>query len=256
MKNLKRRYKLLIGFIISGIILLAIFFITKDRKVYYLSLGDSLAAGQTPYNTIEQSYGDYVADYLKDKEILEFYTKKFSKSGYRSIDLLSDMKTNKEIEVDGKKITIKNALIKADLVTVSIGANDLFYKLNVGNEFDMNEFDDIYTYVDETILDVDKLLFELRKSCKEQIMVFGFYNPFTNFSKSLSDTVEPVILYANKKMENIVKKYDMTYVDIHDTFLANDNYLPSVLEIHPTKDGYRAMAKSAIKLINQKILAK
>lgn len=253
---MKRRYKLLIGFIITGIILITIFFITRDKQIYYLSLGDSLAAGQTPNNTIEESYGDYVAEYLKDKEVLEFYTKKFSKSGYRSIDLLNDLNNNKKIKVDGKKITIKHALIKADIVTVSIGSNDLFYKLNVGNEFDMNEFDDIYTYVDEAISDVDKLLYELRKSCKEQIMVFGFYNPFTNFSSSLANTVEPVIVYANEKMKNLVKKYDMTYVDIHDMFLANDNYLPSKLEIHPTKDGYKAMAKSVINLIDKKTLAK
>lgn len=253
---MKRRYKLLIGFIITGIILITIFFMTRDKQIYYLSLGDSLAAGQTPNNTIEESYGDYVAEYLKDKEVLEFYTKKFSKSGYRSIDLLNDLNNNKKIKVDGKEITIKHALIKADIVTVSIGSNDLFYKLNVGNEFDMNEFDDIYTYVDEAISDVDKLLYELRKSCKEQIMVFGFYNPFTNFSSSLANTVEPVIVYANKKMKKLVKKYDMTYVDIHDMFLANDNYLPSKLEIHPTKDGYKAMAKSVINLIDKKTLAK
>lgn len=253
---MKRRYKLLIGFIITGIILITIFFMTRDKQIYYLSLGDSLAAGQTPNNTIEESYGDYVAEYLKDKEVLEFYTKKFSKSGYRSIDLLNDLNNNKKIKVDGKKITIKHALIKADIVTVSIGSNDLFYKLNVGNEFDMNEFDDIYTYVDEAISDVDKLLYELRKSCKEQIMVFGFYNPFTNFSSSLANTIEPVIVYANEKMKNLVKKYDMTYVDIHDMFLANDNYLPSKLEIHPTKDGYKAMAKSVINLIDKKTLAK
>ena len=253
---MKRRYKLLIGFIITGIILITIFFITRDKQIYYLSLGDSLAAGQTPNNTIEESYGDYVAEYLKDKEVLEFYTKKFSKSGYRSIDLLNDLNNNKKIKVDGKEITIKHALIKADIVTVSIGSNDLFYKLNVGNEFNMNEFDDIYTYVDEAISDVDKLLYELRKSCKEQIMVFGFYNPFTNFSSSLANTVEPVIVYANEKMKNLVKKYDMTYVDIHDMFLANDNYLPSKLEIHPTKDGYKAMAKSVINLIDKKTLAK
>lgn len=253
---MKRRYKLLIGFIITGIILITIFFITRDKQIYYLSLGDSLAAGQTPNNTIEESYGDYVAEYLKDKEVLEFYTKKFSKSGYRSIDLLNDLNNNKKVKVDGKEITIKHALIKADIVTVSIGSNDLFYKLNVSNEFNMNEFDDIYTYVDEAISDVDKLLYELRKSCKEQIMVFGFYNPFTNFSSSLANTVEPVIVYANEKMKNLVKKYDMTYVDIHDMFLANDNYLPSKLEIHPTKDGYKAMAKSVINLIDKKTLAK
>lgn len=253
---MKRRYKLFIGFIITGIILVSIFFITRDKEIYYLSLGDSLAAGQTPNNTISESYGDYVAEYLKDKEVLEFYTKKFAKSGYRSIDLLNDLKNNKKVNVNGKELTIKHALIKADIVTLSVGSNDLFYKLNIGNEFDLNEFDDIYTYVDESINDVDKLLYELRKSCKEQIMVFGFYNPFTNFSSSLANAIEPIIIYANGKMENIVKKYNMTYVDIHDTFLANDNYLPSKLEIHPTKDGYKAMAKSVISLIDKKTLAK
>lgn len=253
---MKRRYKLLIGFIITGIILITIFFITRDKKVYYLSLGDSLAAGQTPNNTIGKCYSDYVSEYLSDKGVLEFYTKKFAKSGYRSIDLLNDLKENKKIKVNGKEITIKHALIKADVVTLSIGSNDLFYKLNLANSFDLNEFDDIYTYVDESISDIDKLFYELRKSCKEEIMVFGFYNPFTNFSSSLANTVEPVIIYANEKMKALIKKYDMTYIDIHDTFLANDNYLPSKLEIHPTIEGYRAMSEKAIELINKKILAK
>lgn len=253
---MKRRYKLLIGFIITGLILVFIFFLTRDKKIYYLSLGDSLAAGQTPNNTISESYGDYVADYLKDKKVLEFYTKGFAKSGYRSIDLLNDLNNNKKIKVDGKEITLKHALIKADIVTVSIGSNDLFYKLNVGNEFDLNEMDDIYTYIDESINDVNKLLFELRKSCKEQIMVFGFYNPFTNYSSTLSNMVESFIEYANAKMETLVRKYDMTFVDIHDIFLANDNYLPSKLEIHPTSAGYKAMSKAVINNIDKKILAK
>lgn len=253
---MKRRYKLLIGFVITGIILVIIFFATRDKRVYYLSLGDSLAIGQTPNNTISNSYGDYVKDYLEDHEVLEFYTKKFSKAGYRSIDLLNDLKENKEITVEKKKISIKHALIKADLVTVSVGISDLFYKLNVGTEFDINQVDDIYVYVDEVIKDIDKLLLELRKSCKEQIMVLGFYNPFTNFSPALANEVEPVIEYANGKMHDIVRKYDMTFVDLHNTFLANDNYLSSKFEIHPTKEGYRAISKSIINLIDIKTLAK
>ena len=177
---MKRRYKLLIGSIITGIILVIIFFITKDKKIYYLSLGDSLAAGQTPYNTKGKSYGDYVAKYLEDKGVLEFYTKDFSKNSYRSIDLLNDIKENRKIVIDDKKISIKHALIKADLVTVSIGMNDLFYKFNIGNEFNMETFNDTYTYIDEVVLDIDTMLYELRKACKEEIMVLGFYNPFIN----------------------------------------------------------------------------
>ena len=253
---MKRRYKLLIGFLAAGIFLITIFLLTRDRKIYYLSLGDSLAAGQTPYNTIGKSYGDYVKEYLKDKNVLEFYTKGFAKSGYRSIDILNDIKSNKEIKVSGKKLSLKHALIKADVVTLSIGANDLFYKLNIGTEFDLNEFDDIYTYVDESMSDIDKLLLELRKACKEEIMVFGFYNPFTNFSTTLANEVEPIIIYANNKMQELANKYDMTYLDIHDTFLANDEYLPKTFEIHPTNLGYRKMAKIIIDLLNEKILAK
>lgn len=219
-------------------------------------MGDSLAKGQTPDNTISDSYGEYVKEYLEEHEVLEFYTKDFSKSGYRSIDILNDLSNNKKIKVGNKVLTIKNALIKADLVTVSVGANDLFYKLNVKSSLDISSFDDIYKYVDESLKDVDKLLYELRKSCKEQIMVLGFYNPFTSFSKQLATTVEPVILYANDNMRNIVKKYDMTFVDIHSTFLANDNYLPTRPEIHPTKEGYKAIAKNIISLIDNKMLAK
>jgi len=252
---MKRRYKLLIGFLVTGIILTMIFFITKDTKVYYLSLGDSLAAGQTPLGKISNSYSDYIKDYLKEEGVLEFYTKDFSKSGYRSIDLLNDLYANRSITVDNKEITIKHALIKADLVTLSIGANDLFYKLKLGNITDTN-FEDIYTYIDEVILDVDKLLYELRMSCKEEIMVFGFYNPFVNFSSGLATAIEPMIIYANKEMKNIVKKYDMTYIDIHNVFLDNPYYLPSNLEIHPLDDGYKAMARETIKLIDKKVLAK
>ena len=253
---MKKRYKILIGFVITGIFLVLIFFITKDKKIYYLSLGDSLAVGQTPNNEVDKSYGDYIKEYLEDKEVLEFYTKSFSNSNYRSIDLLEDIKNNKKKKISGKEITIKNALIKADIVTISIGLNDLLYKLNLASTFDMNINDDIYTYVDEVMMDIDKLLYEIRKSCKEQIMVFGYYNPFTNHSASLSNEVEPLITYANGKLESLVLKYEMTYVDIHGAFLANDDYLPSKLEIHPTKNGYKRMADIAINLIDKKTLAK
>lgn len=253
---MKKRYKILIGFVITGIFLVLIFFITKDKKIYYLSLGDSLAVGQTPNNEVDKSYGDYIKEYLEDKEVLEFYTKSFSNSNYRSIDLLEDIKNNKKKKISGKEITIKNALIKADIVTISIGLNDLLYKLNLASTFDMNINDDIYTYVDEVMMDIDKLLYEIRKSCKEQIMVFGYYNPFTNHSVSLSNEVEPLITYANGRLESLVLKYEMTYVDIHEAFLANDDYLPSKLEIHPTKNGYKRMADIAINLIDKKTLAK
>ena len=80
----------------------------------------------------------------------------------------------------------------------------------------INKFDDLYTYVDEALKDVDKLLYELRKSCKEQIMVLGFYNPFTSFSKSLSTTVEPVIIYGNNKIYEKPKSKEEAYLNLKE----------------------------------------
>ena len=62
--------KILILIIVSLSVFL-IYLGFKDKKIYYLSLGDSLAAGQTPYNTIEKSYGDYIKEYIDDNYIDE-----------------------------------------------------------------------------------------------------------------------------------------------------------------------------------------
>lgn len=253
---MKKRYKVFIGFMIAGLLLILVSLATKDRKVYYLSLGDSLAVGQTPYKTIQNGYSTYVKDYFLKHKKLEFYTNNFSQANYRSIDLLNDLKSNKTIMVNKREISIKNALIKADLVTLSIGSNDLFYKLNFGNNFSMQDDTDIYSYVDEAILDVDKLLYQLRKSCKEQIIVIGFYNPFINYSKSMATMAEPVVLYANEKLKEVTQKYNMTFINTHDEFLKNNNYLSNKMEVHPTNDGYRAIANLIIKSLDEKMLAK
>ena len=252
---MKRRYKLLIGFIISGIILVLIFVFTKDRKIYYLSLGDGLSVGITSGRN-NKSYGDYLSDYLKDKNVYEFYTKSFSNKNYRSTDLLNDLSNNKIIKINNKEISIKHALIKADIVTLSIGMNDLYYKLNVANLYNLEDTDDIYKYIDEVMIDINKLLYVLRKSCKEQIIVLGFYNPFINSNTMFSNMIEQAVVYANNTLREMVNKYDMTFVDLHDMFLANDNYLSKNNDIYPTVDGYYAIYKKIINLIDSKILAK
>lgn len=253
---MKRRYKLLIGFIISGIILTIIFFLTQDKKIYYLSLGDSLAVGTTADSSNYYSYGDYIQKYLEKNNKLEFYTKNFSYENYRSIDLLNDLNINKKIIIDNKQISIKNALIKADIVTLSIGMNDLFYKLNVMNDLKLNNQSSIYNYVDESLGDINKLLFELRKACKEQIIVIGFYNPFINYNNNMAQDADPIIKYANNKLENIVLKYNMTYINTYNIFINHPEYLSDSLNIHPTILGYKSISTDIINNINKKTLAK
>lgn len=247
---MKKRYKILIGFIISGLFLIVIFFLTRDNNIYYLSLGDSLSKGEASDSFIKYGYSSYVKDYLNDKKILKRYVNGFSSKNYRSIDIYNDIINNKKIVDNKKTISLKNALIKADIVTLSIGMNDIFYKLNVASSFEINNLDDIYLYIDEAMVDIDKLLYELRRNCKEQIIVLGYYNPFINYDKSLSITVEPYILYANNKLKSLICKYDMTYIDLHELFLAHSEYLPEKYDYRPKQKGYILIGKKVLENIN------
>ena len=133
--------------LIGSIILLTTFLIyltTLDKLVYFLALGDSLANGKTPYGESDYSYNDYLRDYIDNKDILEKYIDGFIVDDYRITDLVRDIEDNRKILINNKNQSIKNALIKADLVTLSIGMNELYYKLNTANL----ENNDIYDHID------------------------------------------------------------------------------------------------------------
>ena len=132
--------------LIIGVIILSIFIIyltTLDKKVYYLVLGDEISLGLTSNNKYEKNYTEYIKEYLEEKNILEKYINEYTTQNYRITDIINDINNNKEIE-DTKK-TLKNALIKADLVTLSIGTNDIISKIEDINK--MNKIDwHIYKY--------------------------------------------------------------------------------------------------------------
>ena len=46
---------------------------------------------------------------------------------------------NEKVIIDKKEKTIKNALIKADLLTLSIGMNDFIYKMGIDKQNNINE---------------------------------------------------------------------------------------------------------------------
>jgi lysophospholipase L1-like esterase len=246
--------KAIILLLIIGLPIL-IYLMTIDRKVYYIALGDSLAAGQNPYGSISYGYTDYVADYLRGKHKLEFYTKKFAVSGYRTTDLINDIASNKKVLTTDGEVTIKHALAKADVVTISIGANDLFYKLGI-NSLDIAYYSeaDLKKYVDEVLTDVESLIVQVKKYCKEDIILIGYYNPLWHMKKSYAKEIDPVFVYANNKLVDICKKNGLYYVDILKLFEQNNNYLPNPLDIHPSNEGYSAISKKVIDMIDEHVL--
>ena len=230
--------------IVIVVILLSIFFIylnTIDKKVYYLALGDSIAAGVNAIGTDNYGYSDYIKTYLENRDLLETYINEFAVSGYRSIDLKRDIEDNKKLTINDKNITLKNALIKADIVTLSIGANDFFYYLNAN-------YNDVYDHINESLNDVENLFKLVREYCKEDIIVVGYYTPFEEHEKI--DTMDEIIKFANKKLEELCNEYDMHFVDVFELFKENP-YLPNPNDIHPSIEGYEAISKEIIKVIDK-----
>lgn len=232
--------KILIAVIIILSVLL-IYLGFKDEEIYYFSIGDYLSRGITPYGNNDYGYSDYIKDYISDNDKLETYVN-YSKKNLRTIDLIKDIEDNVKIEVDGKSKTIQNGLIKADLVTLSIGMNDLLDNVKFDNDFSIN---DLYDKFEEVLVDYEKLFELLREYCKEEIVLIGLYNSLGN--ESLNEFFE----YANQKLYNLSNSYDIKYVNIYEDF-KNSEYFDNS-RIYPNKLGYELISNKIINLLNQKI---
>lgn len=151
---------------------LYIYQIFKDDKIYYVNIGDNLLT--------DKSYADFIVKEFDGQ--LEEYNSSFTNQKYQTTDLINAFEDN--LKIDNK--TIKNLVIKADIVTISVGNNDIDRK-NLTKE-----------YIDEVISDIDILLKLVKKWCKEKAVLIGLNNE-----------------YANLKLKNKAKEYNFIYIDIY-----------------------------------------
>ena len=193
--------KILFG-LFTVLFVFIIYLANMDKKVFYLALGDSRGEND--------NYSFYVKDYLKEKNVLEKAVYDYSGSNDRITDIYNRIIYNEK----SKGSTIKNALIKADLVTLKINIDDVYEKI------DDSSFVNVYDYIDDLAKDFEKLLNLIRKYCKEDIMFIGYR--YRNDSMDEKD----LIIYLNKRYKEICDKYDVIFVS--DTSLITeiiDKYL-------------------------------
>ena len=230
---------LLILIVFVAVFLIYLFNI--DNKVYYLSLES--------YNEFSDENGDYnesVINYLSLNSKLERAIVEFSKNDYLINDLANDIKENKKITVNNKNITLKNALIKADLVTMFIVMNEINNKLLSSKANNLNQ----YNYIDNLLIDLDKLFSLTREYCKEDIFVIGVYYPYQDYQSGLVD----LFSYYNERYKDLANKYNMKYIDIYNPFLENPSYLSSNGNIFPSLKGYKYISDQIIIKINETVL--
>ena len=199
--------------IYTGIIFIIVFFIyyfNASEKIYYVSIGDYLSYGINTFENLGSGYSDNLRkQYGKN---LDKYINYSSIDDYRVMDLINDINYNKEVIYNNNEYKLQNLLIKANVITLSIGMNDLIYKKNID-----------YNYIDELLSDIESLVKLVRKYNKDKIYFLSFYNIINN-----SDIIE----YANKRIKSICAKNNIIFVDISNL----DSYMPT--KTYPTNEGY------------------
>ncbi|WP_186725643.1 GDSL-type esterase/lipase family protein [Planomicrobium sp. CPCC 101110] len=207
-----------------------------DSTVDYVALGDSLAAGQTPYSEIDAGYADLIAEELESQEQLEKYTKELAVPGYTTDDIL------KQLETENAKETVQTA----DLITISAGANDLLRLVRVDPAsgelgFDRSQAEE---KLDDVRINMETMLAELRKQAPvADIYVLGYYFPFPHLQDNQKAELEDQLDRLNEILEGVAEQQEAKFVPVDEEFGENAiDKLPNAADIHPNREGYEAMA--------------
>ena len=138
---------------------------------------------------------------------------------------------------------MKKCLREADLVTLSIGTDDILTSITLSTVSVENLSNkEITNMVDKTINELDTLFKELRKYAKNDIIFIGFYNPLEEETL----TIERLYTYLITKTKDLCKAYDIEYLDIYNLFKKNKDYIDNPTNIYPTTEAYQMIATQII----------
>jgi len=199
----------------------------------YVALGDSLAAGQNPYGAEHgYSYTNSIKNMLATSGNTGSY-QNFGVSGYTTQDISNQLSDPK----------IAKFLTNAEIVTLNVGANDILRLPAVQAYFaDSTEANlaAAATAVSAEIYNIGYRIATIIGSIRAanpaaQIYVMGYYDAFPSHPELIS-----LIWGLNDAISYATTATETTYVGTIDNFVSD--YLPNVLDIHPTHEGYQSIA--------------
>ncbi len=196
--------------------------ITKDNSLFYLNIGDALAMGIDNNNIITEGYSIKLKNYLEETKQLKGYNSSFTNKDYRITDITNSIKYHKVITINKDEQTINELLKKADIITISLGMNELYYKL-------LTNTNNMYTYIDEILQDMEELLIEIKKYNNKKVIVLGYYNITNNNSD--------IFTYINYKLNKIVTNKNFIFINLND-ILNKDDYNTNNNIFYPKKASY------------------
>lgn len=154
--------KIIIITLLGTITSIIIYFYTKSDELNIVALGDAISMGMTPYNIEGYSYNDYLKEDYENKYKLNKYYE-FNGFGKTTKELIYEIKDNKEKIINNKKVKIQSAINDADIITLSIGMDEL--------SEDKITKEIILEYED----DIKELLSMIKMLNNKKVIVLGLY---------------------------------------------------------------------------------
>lgn len=212
-------------------------------KLKIVALGDSLAAGRTPYGGNDKSYTDNIAEKADKTGRLQSFDKRYAADGYTTENVLQDILNDKKRDVEGSPDTlgIRETLRRADIVTLDAGANDLLNALGPNLEADSSKISKVMGEVGGNLLAIVTEIKKLNPSA--HVYVMGYYNSYPYLPQDKQTKLLQVLELLNKTIEGVARKSKAIYIPTAE-IIARDNktYLPNNKDIHLSATGYQAIA--------------
>jgi lysophospholipase L1-like esterase len=210
----------------------AVDFFKKDQKI--VAIGDSLTEGVGD----ETKSGGYVGilNHTFEDQNLHFRIENYGKKGNRSDQLL------KRIEQE----EVATAISKADIVLITIGANDIMtvLKSNFTN-LTLEPFQEERVEYVERLTAIFNKMNELNPNA--QIYLIGFYNPFESYFADIKE-LDMIIDNWNEVGKSLSEEYEnVTYIPTKDLFTNRTMDLLSEDQFHPNTSGYKLMAQRVLE---------
>jgi len=236
--------------------------INKDTWKYQDStritaLGDSLTFGlflnEKPLEPSKKAFPYLISDHANVENL--------GVTGSTSVDLLEAVKTAKYQE----------AIKQSHLITITIGSNDLIdassrlikaFQENPSYQPSKDEQIDLLSEVEKRAEGIkgnmQAVIKEIRKHSNSPIVLFNLYNPFPNVSalQYLHHLNEKVIMPANEAIKTLEDPFAGIFVaNAHGNFEGKQLSFVRVwsYDFHPTEEGQKALAKSALEVLNMDI---
>ena len=223
------------------LLLLASFLFTStvSAKEVYVALGDSLAAGQTPYAQIDTGYTDFIAMQLMRSGQLQSFTKQLAFPGYTVGDVLERVQTEEA----------QHLLKNATLITISAGANNLLPLVSHNPQKGTISFSQLTANfaLNKARKDYVELLQLINKLAPNaDVYVMGYYFPYVSVHEEQLVGVTEQLDVLNDILANVASAYDAEFINVS---FGNETsrYLSNVADVHPNMEGYMVMANAFLQ---------